>query len=201
MPFAINDSDIGFTKVSLPFGWLGNMSPHPVWFQNQRWATTEALFQALRFACNNMRSQIREQKSPMGAKMLAKRLRNENIDRNEIFNNQPLDATDMENMRLVLRLKIAQHCELLNKLLNSGDRVIVEDVGNRRGARHEFWGARRDGVQWVGQNHLGLMWMELRSQLIEWIKGAEPGRLLPVSLEKYSKAAHKPDDGIQTRFA
>ena len=40
---------ISFTKVSLPFGWLGNMSPFPILYEGKEWKTTEALFQALRF--------------------------------------------------------------------------------------------------------------------------------------------------------
>jgi predicted NAD-dependent protein-ADP-ribosyltransferase YbiA (DUF1768 family) len=40
---------ITFTKVNLPFGWMGNMSPYPINYMDKTWRTTEALFQALRF--------------------------------------------------------------------------------------------------------------------------------------------------------
>lgn len=40
---------IAFTKVSLPFGWMSNMSPHPIVHHSCEWPTAEHLFQALRF--------------------------------------------------------------------------------------------------------------------------------------------------------
>ena len=164
MAIAVKDSDIGFTKVALPYGWLGNMSPHPVWHLGRTWLTTEALFQALRFRPEreNLMHEVWKQKSPMAAKMVSKRLRNEYPDS---LGHQPLDVVDLGNMQLMLRLKIAQHTALRRQLLDTGDRLIFEDIGARKGARHEFWGARRQGGEWVGQNHLGRMWMELRSEL------------------------------------
>ena len=41
-------NEIWFTKVNLPYGWLGNMAPYPVLHDGCRWLTTEALFQAMR---------------------------------------------------------------------------------------------------------------------------------------------------------
>jgi predicted NAD-dependent protein-ADP-ribosyltransferase YbiA (DUF1768 family) len=66
---------IAFTKVKLPYGWLGNMSPFPIEHDGKTWRTTEALFQALRFEDEEIRELIREQKSPMAAKMMAKKHR------------------------------------------------------------------------------------------------------------------------------
>jgi predicted NAD-dependent protein-ADP-ribosyltransferase YbiA (DUF1768 family) len=40
---------IGFTKVDLPYGWMGNMAAYPLKYENKVWLTSEALFQALRF--------------------------------------------------------------------------------------------------------------------------------------------------------
>ena len=39
---------IAFTRIDLPYGWLGNMSRHRVKHLDTWWETTEALFQALR---------------------------------------------------------------------------------------------------------------------------------------------------------
>ena len=60
---------IKFTKVSLPYGWLGNMAPFPVMYKGKKWLTIEALFQALRFEDEKIIEEIRLEKSPMGAKM------------------------------------------------------------------------------------------------------------------------------------
>lgn len=64
---------ITFTKVKFPYSWLGNMAPYPVEYDGQRWRTTEALFQVLRFKDTAIREAILEAKSPLGAKMIAKR--------------------------------------------------------------------------------------------------------------------------------
>ena len=63
---------IRFTKVALPYGWLGNMSPFPLEFGGKQWRTSEALFQALRFKDQAIQELIREEKSPMGAKFIMK---------------------------------------------------------------------------------------------------------------------------------
>jgi predicted NAD-dependent protein-ADP-ribosyltransferase YbiA (DUF1768 family) len=64
---------ISFTKTDLPYGWLGNMFAAPITYNGQIWRTSEALFQALRFEDETIREVIRNDKSPMGAKMLSKR--------------------------------------------------------------------------------------------------------------------------------
>lgn len=58
---------IAFTKVDLPYGWLGNMAPYPVAYEDLTYRTTEALFQALRFKDRAIRQQIHAEKSPMAA--------------------------------------------------------------------------------------------------------------------------------------
>ena len=50
--------DIAFTKVKLPYGWLGNMSPYPIKFGDDTYLTTEALFQALRFSDPEIQAKI-----------------------------------------------------------------------------------------------------------------------------------------------
>lgn len=52
---------IAFTKVNLPYGWLSNMSPHPLDFGGT-WRTSEALFQSLRFSDNDIKELIRAEK-------------------------------------------------------------------------------------------------------------------------------------------
>jgi hypothetical protein len=39
---------ISFTKVDLPYGWLGNMAPYPLAYEDLTYWTTATLFQALR---------------------------------------------------------------------------------------------------------------------------------------------------------
>jgi ribA/ribD-fused uncharacterized protein len=152
---------IAFTKSKLPFGWCGNMSPFPIEFGGKSWRTTEALFQALRFEDETIREEIRAEKSPMAAKFVAKR----NVDQMTV---EQLSEQDVENMRLMLKLKVEQHPELKEQLLATGEDLIVEDC-TRRGRRGSnlFWGAVLEDGEWEGKNILGKLWMELRTKLRE----------------------------------
>lgn len=105
---------VSFTKVKLEHGWLGNMAPFPIQFDNKEWRTTEALFQALRFEDDAIRELIRGQRSPMGAKMIAKKY-------SEKMTVEPISEKDLQNMELVCRLKLEQHPELKDKLKATGE--------------------------------------------------------------------------------
>jgi predicted NAD-dependent protein-ADP-ribosyltransferase YbiA (DUF1768 family) len=145
-------------KVSESYGWLGNMSPYPVIYDDVQWRTTEALFQALRFNDSHIKELIRLEKSPMGAKFKSKRFRGNMIV-------QPMSNLDVGNMELVLRLKIKQHPVIKAGLVSTGNQLIYEDVSNRKGGRHLFWGMRKEDGVWVGENVLGKLWMKLREEL------------------------------------
>lgn len=152
-------ANITFTKVDLPYGWLGNMSPYPIIYKGKEWRTIEALFQSLRFSDENIIEQIRNEKSPMGAKMKAKSFKN-------FYSIKPLSDEDINNMKICLELKFNQHIELKNKLLKTGEHIIIEDIGTRRGIRHEFWGAyKNEKNEWVGNNLMGKLLMRLRDEL------------------------------------
>jgi len=159
--------DVIIRGVEEEYGWLGNMSPHPVKYEGKWWLTAEALFQALRFpmgAVNdegeNIREIIHAQKSPMAAKMKSKRYKDKR-------NITPMGNEDLENMKIVLRLKFKCNCNPLERdLLATGDRFIVEDCSNRPTVSGLFWGAKRlaDGT-WGERNMLGKLLMELRTEI------------------------------------
>lgn len=151
---------IAFTKVALPFGWLGNMAPYPVTYGGKAWRTTEALFQALRFEDESIQEAIRQEKSPMAAKMVAKRHKSKMVV-------VPMGAADLDNMRLVLRLKLQAHPALGRQLLATGGARIVEDCSRRPHGSGLFWGAALREGRWVGENWLGRLWEELRASLRE----------------------------------
>ena len=149
---------IRFTKVALPYGWLGNMSPFPLEFGGKQWRTSEALFQALRFKDQAIQELIREEKSPMGAKFIMKAHK-------EHLTIEPHSKKDVMNMKMCLKLKLQQHPSLVEELINTGDKIIIEDVtarGDRGG--NLFWGAMLVDGEWVGENTLGKLWMDLRKE-------------------------------------
>ena len=100
----------------------------------------------------------------MAAKMKAKK----NKDRMVVV---PLSGEDLDNMRLVLRLKLLQHPILRDDLLASADEEIVDDCTKRPNGSGLFWGAANRDGEWVGENWLGRLWMELRSELTEGCEG------------------------------
>lgn len=151
---------IEFTKVDLPYGWLGNMYASPIKFNGKIWKTSEALFQALRFDDEEIRELIRNEKSPMGAKMRAKANKNK-------MKVLPMSYEDLENMKMVVRQKFEQNPVLKSKLKITGEHEIIENIGNRNGERHLFWGMKKVNGEWIGQNNMGQILMEIRSEILK----------------------------------
>lgn len=155
---------VTFNKNNEPYGWLSNMSPFPITHDGKTWPTAEHLFQALRFDNAAIREQIRGIRSPMTAKFCAK----SHISKMVII---PTGDVDMANMRQVLRLKVAQHPQLLQQLL-AIDGDIVEDCTTRPRGTGLFWGAALANGEWFGQNILGKMWMEIREEAAKEVASA-----------------------------
>lgn len=143
-----------FKRVRDPFGWLSNMSPHPV----HGFRTAEAFFQANRFSDPAIWEEIRACASPMAAKMTAKRHARKMVI-------TPRGEADRDLMRLTVRFKIAQHPDLRLALLDTGAETIVEDVSARPNESGLFWGAVPTPGGLRGENWLGRIWMDLRDDL------------------------------------
>lgn len=155
---------ITFTKVALPYGWLGNMSPHPVIDTDIVYPTAEHYFQLLRLdPFHKCRARVLATKSPMAAKLIVKTY----LPEDAIVRAQSVE--DLNNMRRTLRLKFGQHIDLAEQLLATGEQYIIEDVTERqnKGAAM-FWGAvpvLPAGKHANGKNMLGVLLMELRREL------------------------------------
>lgn len=78
-------------------------------------------------------------------------------DRNVNLRRADWDAVKVDIMREILRAKVAQHEYVRRKLLETGDRVLVENSW-----RDDFWGW---GPIRDGKNMLGKLWMEIRGEL------------------------------------
>lgn len=149
---------IAIRKVRDPFGWMGNMSPHGVYWAGVTFATAEALFQRRRFPLlwQHM-GELSSEKNPMKAKMIAKKYASEMIV-------TPCSDEDVNNMIITVEAKLIQN-RLLPLLLATGDAFIVEDCTNRPKGNGLFWGARRvSAFEWDGKNMLGNILMDLRKK-------------------------------------
>jgi hypothetical protein len=150
---------LSFRKVDEEFGWLSNMSAHRLKVEDVWYHTCEHYFQCLRFDDRIVRGEIGSVKSPMRAKMVAKKYKEKMVV-------VPRSEEDLEAMRQVIRFKVQMHPNLQRELVGQNpDSVIIEDCTHRGGESAKFWGMIKSGDVWVGQNWLGRLWMDLRSEL------------------------------------
>lgn len=164
--------DISFTDVKGEYGWLGNMSPHIVKYNDEWFRTAEALFQCMRYeGFPQVQSEIKAAKSPMSAKMAAKKHRALIASRES---EAEREASDLARMRECLLLKLKAHPDLKRRLLGTKDARIIEDCTKRARGSGLFWGMARletklpDGsviTEWHGRNELGKLWMAIREEM------------------------------------
>ncbi len=156
--------EIIIRKVKDQNGWLSCMSPHPVTQDGTTYKTCEALFQSLRFkGYTEIQKEIQEQKSPMAAKMIARKNR-ALLNRGDLWDEDP---SDIPLMKECLLLKLEQHPELKGKLLATGSETIIEDCTTHDRESARFWGMVFKDGQWIGKNVFGNLWMEIRDGLIK----------------------------------
>lgn len=152
--------NVWFKKVAEKYGWMGNMAPYPIKHDGKVWLTSEALFQGMRYDDEDIKEIIRKEKSPMGAKMKAKKYKDQMVV-------IPMSPQDVENMKKCVKMKFDQHPQLKKELMNTKDAFIYEDIGNRNGERHKFWGAKKISEnEGEGQNMMGRILMELRDEYL-----------------------------------
>lgn len=78
-------------------------------------------------------------------------------EKNKELRRPDWDLVKVDIMRDILRAKVSQHEYVRRKLLETGDRELVENSW-----RDDFWGW---GPNKDGQNQLGKLWMEIRSEI------------------------------------
>ena len=129
---------------------LSNFSAFQLWFAGLRFETAEHAYHWMKFPRRpGLQARIREAWSAHDAFTLAGE---------EKANRRPdWDDVKVEVMRDILRHKVKQHAYVRRKLLDTGDRELIEDSW-----RDDFWGW---GPNRTGLNMLGKLWMEIRAEL------------------------------------
>jgi N-glycosidase YbiA len=140
---------IHFYRVSDPYGYFSNFSPHPIQLDGKQWPTSEHYFQAQKFRDEELQEQVRQASSPGIAARLGR-------DRTKPMR-RDWEAVKDDVMRRAVRAKFTQHESLRRKLLATADAVLVEHTD-----RDSYWG---DGGDGSGKNMLGRLLMELREAL------------------------------------
>lgn len=128
-----------------------NFSSFQLEFEGKVYPTSEHAYQSIMFndSYPELAEKIRLAPSAHDAMKLAQESRNKR--------RTDWDEVKLSIMKKFLRAKVLQHPYVLNKLKESGNRIIIEDSW-----RDSYWGW---GADQSGENMLGKCWQEVRSDL------------------------------------
>jgi ribA/ribD-fused uncharacterized protein len=130
------------------FGFFSNFYPAPIILEEKEWPTVEHYFQAKKFEGKPLEETIRNAATPGKAKKLG-RSPGLRPDWEEVKNGIMYNA---------VLAKFGQNAELLGQILATGDAELAENSPS-----DYYWGV---GSKGTGKNHLGLILMKVRSDLI-----------------------------------
>jgi len=149
-----NQAEISFYRANeKPYGVFSNLYKRAVEFEGIVYPTSEHAYQAGKARKEAVRDWILSAPTPALAAMAAHGL--------YVWDVAPNWAQiKFDRMRGVLRAKFTQHEDLCELLLSTGERRLVE-VGTVDNAVNRLWGE----VNGRGQNMLGVLLMELRTEL------------------------------------
>jgi ribA/ribD-fused uncharacterized protein len=127
-----------------------NFSSFQVEYQGFLFQTAEHAYQSMKFIKTNTKlfEKVKNSKSAHDAYKIA--------SKNKNYRDPEWENKKIQVMKNILENKIDQHPYVLKKLIESGEREIIEDSW-----RDPIWGWGEDKK---GQNLLGKLWMELREQ-------------------------------------
>lgn len=170
-----DDGAIRFYRANeKPYGAFSNLYPRSIEFEGRVYPTSEHAYQAGKASKPVVREWILSAPTPSLAAMAAHGL--------YVWDVVPNWAQiKFDRMRAVLRAKFEQHADLKDLLLETGDARLVE-AGTVNNAVNRLWGE----VDGKGENTLGVMLMELRSEYARTKK-----RRTPRSGAKIDKTSEK----------
>lgn len=129
---------------------FSNFSSFAIEWKNKLYMTSEHVYHSEKFEDDGLKEQIRNCRSAHEALKLAE------VNKDKCRNNW--DEIRLQVMKEILRAKVQQHPYVKKKLIESGDKELVEDSW-----RDSYWGW---GPNKDGENHLGKLWMEVRAEFI-----------------------------------
>lgn len=148
---------IYFYKVSEPYGYLSNFSPHPIYIDGLTWPTVEHYYQAQKFVtsqCEEIIPLIHRAPTPQEAAALGR-------DPCRILR-PDWEQTKYNIMRQAVLTKFITHKDIQALLIATCDEIIVEDS-----PRDYYWGC---GADKTGQNQLGKILMSVRLEISQLLK-------------------------------
>lgn len=127
--------------------FLDNFYPSNCIYDGERYATTEHAFQAAKSLDPRTRVLVALCNTPAEAKAFGRNIKPLRED---------WDQVKVSVMEEILRSKFTRHDDLRQKLLETGDAILIE--GNNH--RDRFWGQYKG----EGKNMLGTLLMKLREE-------------------------------------
>lgn len=146
--------DLNFYRANeKPYGAFSNLFRRPIDFEGETFPTAEHAYQAGKARKPEVKKWLMAAPSPALLAMAAHGLYYWDIT-------SGWSATKFDRMKSILRAKFSQHPDLRELLLSTGDRRLVE-TATVDSAVNRLWGE----VNGVGQNMLGKLLMEVRTEL------------------------------------
>jgi ribA/ribD-fused uncharacterized protein len=142
---------------------FSNMHEAPIQVEGITFPTVEHYFQwskAKQFGDAGAQAKILKTPSPKTVKAIGKKV--------TPFDDAQWSERKDQVMRVAVKAKLMQHPEILKKLMDTGDRLIGE-----ANPRDKYWGIgtssdtafAKNPERWKGQNKMGKILMELRTEL------------------------------------
>ena len=163
------DNTIWFYSKVPEFKFMSNFFAAEINIDGKIWPATEHYYQAMKYpTMPNYQEKIRLNKNPDMVKKMG---------RSKDGFRQDWERVKNDVMYKALVAKFTQHEDLKEKLLATGDKVLVEHTG-----RDKYWGDGGDGGNGTkGQNIMGKLLVKVRNAIREGKIGGSSGRKEPVA--------------------
>jgi hypothetical protein len=142
--------ELRFYRASGEYGFLSNLYKRELVFEGKKFKTSEHAYQYGKFAKKEVAEWAMEAPSPHLVAILAHGLFRWDVT-------PSWSQIKVDRMKSVLKEKFIQHEDLKNKLLETGNKFLIEESNI-----DAYWGIGKNGK---GKNMLGLLLMEIREEL------------------------------------
>ena len=154
IPGQVNPNTIYFYKEFGKYGFLASYSEHGFYKDGIFWRTLEHYYQAQKFDDKKVIKKIIDAKTPKEASMIGR-------DRNNHLKSN-WETIKLDIMEEGLYNKYMQNKDICQKLLNTGNRKIVEAT-----VKEFYWGCGIDGT---GENQFGMLLVKVRNRIRKELK-------------------------------
>lgn len=162
----LNDNEIRFYRANeKPYGPLSNLYKRAITFEGEEYQTSEHAYQAGKARKEEVKKWLMAAPSPALLAMAAHGL--------YVWDVHPdWSKTKFDRMKRILLCKFTQHQDLQELLLSTENKRLVE-VATVDNAVNRLWGE----VNGKGENKLGILLMEVRTEISQALRGIELGNI------------------------